>query len=354
LVPSPVFATAYHQCLDDQAPTVYGRWEHDTAVNLERALGALDGGLATVFTSGMAAISATMLSLVRAGDTVVLARDATYYETLQIAEQLGALGVHTRLLDDVETELAEAAQGARLVLLESPVNPFMTLRDLRQCAAVAHAAGALLAVDNSVSSPLGQRPLDLGADLVITSDAKVVGGHNDVILGHVSTKDEQLTGQLRRWRHLHGMIAGPFECWLVHRSVGTLELRLDRQSANAQALVELLQDRPEVKDLRWPGWSRDPQAALARAQMIRPGGMFSLRLPDRAHLHRFLRASECIMTATSYGGLQTMANDISTWPALKAEEGFVRISAGCENTRDLSADVVRALDAASSGSEDPR
>lgn len=346
LGPSPVFATAYHQDLDDKAPTVYGRWEHDAAVGLERALGELDGGHATVFNSGMAAISAAMFSVLRAGDTVVLVRDQTYYETMQIAEQLDELGVRTRLIDDVEEELPDAARGARLVLIETPVNPFMTIRDVRFCAEAVHAAGALLAVDNSVSSPLGQRPLDLGADLVITSDAKVVGGHNDAILGHVTTLDQGLTDGLRRWRHLHGTIAGAFDCWLVHRSLGTLELRLDRQTANAGALVDILQDRPEVSDLRWPGWVRDPQVELARAQMARAGGMFSFRLPGRAHLHRFLRASRFVIPATSYGGLQTMANDIATWPNVKVEEGFVRISAGCENTDELRADVQLALDAA--------
>ncbi|MGW4551919.1 PLP-dependent transferase [Streptomyces violaceorubidus] len=345
LVHSPSFSTAYHQDLDDVAPTRYGRWGHESADFLEGALGALDGGLSIVFNSGMSAISATLLSLVRSGEVLVVAHD-TYYETRQIADQLRERGVCIRVLTDVVRQLPEAVDGARLVLLESPTNPLMSIHDLRECARLVHDAGALLAVDNSVSSPLGQRPLDLGADVVVTSDAKIVGGHNDLILGHVTVRDPELDSLLRDWRHLHGSIPSAFDCWLAQRSIGSLEMRVERQTANATALTEILARRDEVTDLRWPGWTGDPGYAIASRQMIRGGGLLAFRLPGREHLHRFLRASRLITPATSYGGLQSMANDIATWPHIKVPPGYVRISCGCETTADLVQDVLHALDTA--------
>jgi cystathionine gamma-lyase len=171
LSPSPEFATAYHQDLDDVAPTIYGRWGHDAADRLEASLGALDQGQSVVFNSGMAAVSAVLLGLLRPGDKLVVFEGGTYYETRQIAEQLVERGVVVRVLPR-DANLSEAVTGARLVVLESPSNPLLDLYDLRAACEVAHAAGALVAVDNSVSSPLGQVPLSLGADLVMSSDAR--------------------------------------------------------------------------------------------------------------------------------------------------------------------------------------
>ena len=345
LVPPLSLTTAHHQDLDDIAPTRYGRWEHDSAAGLEEVLGPLDSGMAVVFNSGMSAISAVMMTLLRPGDTLVVGAD-NYYETRQIADQLSDRGVLVRCLTDVSRQLPEAVANARLVLLESPTNPLVCIHDLRECARLSHQAGALFAVDNSLSSPLGQRPLDLGADMVLTSDAKVVGGHNDIILGHVTTRDPELAKQLRYWRHLHGSIPSTFDCWLARRSIGTLELRHERQTANAAALTELLHRRREVTSLRWPGWKLDPDHEVASRQMVRGGGVLAFRLPGREHLHRFLKASSLIVPATSYGGLQTMANDIATWPHITVPPGLVRISCGCEPTHELVDDVRQALDAA--------
>jgi cystathionine gamma-lyase len=345
LTASPAFATAYHQDLDDVAPVVYGRWGHDSSERLELLLGSLDSGRAVVFNSGMAAISAVLLGLLRPGQVVVMFEGGTYYETRQIADHLIERGVTVRTVSNV-AELQGAVVGARLVVLESPSNPTMRIYDIRAVAATASAAGALSAVDNSVSSPLGQCPLDLGADLVVSSDAKVVCGHNDLILGHVSTRDEDLLDALRQWRHLHGGMPSAFACWLAQRSIGTLEMRLRQQSSNAAALVGLLTGRPEVSDLRWPGSPVDPQYALASGQMTLPGGLVAFRLPSREHLHRFLRASRLVSATTSYGGLQTTANDIGAWPNLRVPAGFVRLSCGCEDEADLEADVWQALDAA--------
>lgn len=345
MVASPEFASAYHQDLDDLAPVRYGRWGHRSADQLEDALGVLDRGRSVVFNSGMAAVSAVLLGLLRPADRLVLFEGGTYYETRQIADQLAGRGIEVVVLGAME-DLPAAAVGARLVVVESPSNPLLELYDLREIAGIAHAAGALVAVDNSVASPLGQCPLELGADLVMCSDAKVVGGHHDLVLGHVSCRDPALLTALRDWRYLHGGIPAAFTCWLALRSIGTLELRVQRQNANAAALVKLLAARAEVTGLRWPGWPSDPQYQLASRQMTLGGGLLAFRLPDRAYLHRFLRASGLISAATSYGGLQSTANDIGAWPHLAVPAGLVRISCGCEATADLVADVREALDKA--------
>ncbi|QNE17465.1 aminotransferase class I/II-fold pyridoxal phosphate-dependent enzyme [Kribbella qitaiheensis] len=345
LVVSPEFATAYHQDLDDVAPVRYGRWGHRSADHLEEVLGALDRGRSVVFNSGMAAVSAVLLALLRPSDRLVLFEGGTYYETRQIADQLAGRGIEVQVLKAM-AELPAAVVGARLVVVESPSNPLLDLYDLREIARIAHAAGALVAVDNSVASPLGQCPLDLGADLAMCSDAKVVGGHHDLVLGHVSSRDAELLTALQDWRYLHGGIPSAFTCWLALRSIGTLELRVQRQNANAGALVKLLATRPEVTGLRWPGSPADPQYPLAARQMMLGGGLLAFRLPGRPYLHRFLRASRLIVPATSYGGLQSTANDIGAWPHLAVPAGLVRISCGCEDTADLVDDVRDALDKA--------
>ncbi|TCO40506.1 cystathionine gamma-lyase [Kribbella antiqua] len=345
LTVSPEFATAYDQDLDDIAPVRYGRWGHRSAEQLEECLGRLDRGSSVVFNSGMAAVSSVLLALVRPGERLVLFEGGTYYETRQIAEQLAGRGVAVRVIASM-AELPEAVVGARLVVVESPSNPLLDLYDLRAVARIAHDAGAIVAVDNSVASPLGQCPLELDADLVMSSDAKVIGGHNDLVLGHVSTRDDQLLKTLQDWRYLHGSIPSAFTCWLALRSIGTLELRVERQNASAAALVKLLASRPEVTGLRWPGAPADPQHPIAAAQMRLGGGLLTFCLPDRAYLHRFLRSCRLIVPATSYGGLQSTANDIGAWPHLNVPGGLVRISCGCEDTTDLVDDVRQALDLA--------
>src|SRR5262249_34040467 len=159
--------------------------------------------------------------------------------------------------------------GAALVLLETPSNPGLDVCDLAEVSAAAHRAGALVAVDNTTATPLGQRPLDLGAHLVLASHPQAPAGHRDLLLGHASTRDAELAARLRDWRTHAGSIPGPFEAWLAHRSLGTLDLRLARQAANALALAELLRGRPEVAGLRYPGLPGDPAHPLAARPMRR-------------------------------------------------------------------------------------
>ena len=234
LLPGPVLAAPYHLRGDkDAAPYGYGRDENPSWTHLERALGELDGGESTVFASGMAAVTAVLFTVLKSGDVLVACGDGYPGIRGLARERLEPLGVETRLVPT--TEIADAAEGASLVWLETPSNPRLDVVDIAAAAEAAHAAGALLAVDNTVCTPLGQQPLAHGADFAMLSGTKSLCGHSDVLLGAVSVRDGSLAEGLRRWRTLSGAIAGGFEAWLAHRSLATLGLRLERSSANAAA-----------------------------------------------------------------------------------------------------------------------
>ena len=235
--------------------------------------------------------------------------------------------------------------GATLLLVETPSNPGLDVCDLRAAAAAAHSAGALLAVDNTTATPLGQRPLALGADLTVASDTKALSGHGDVLLGHVTAADPALAQRLREARTRTGALPGPMEAWLAHRGLGTLDLRLARQAANAEALARALREHPTVTDVRWPGLTDDPSHAVAATQMRRWNGVLRFTLPSVEAVSRFLAASRYTASATSFGGLRSTADRRQRWGDAVAP-GLVRFSAGCEDTDDLVDDVVTALDTA--------
>src|SRR5204862_1745085 len=172
-----------------------------------------------------------------------------------------------------------AFDGVHLLLLETPANPGLDVCDIAALSAAAHAAGALVAVDNTTATPLGQRPLDLGADLVVASATKALAGHSDLLLGYACARDEALAATLRDWRDHTGAIPGPLETWLVHRGIGTLDLRLGRQSATAAAVAALLAERG--MPVRWPGLPTDPAYPVASRQMARIPGVVTFTLPDR-------------------------------------------------------------------------
>jgi len=272
-LPGPVFASAYH--LDPAAgpmPGVdgYGRPDNATRRALEAAIGELEGGECVAVASGMAAVTAALLLLTRPGDTVLVPADGYYRTRSFAAEALPPRGV--RVLTAPTAGPYPPLDGVRLVLLETPANPGLDVCDISALAARAHAAGALLAVDNTTATPLGQRPLDLGADLVVASGTKALAGHADLLLGYVCTRRPDLAAAIRDWRDTTGSIPGPFDCWLAHRSLATLDLRLARQTANAAALAALLANRPDVRSVRWPGLPTDPAYPLASRQMRRVPG----------------------------------------------------------------------------------
>ena len=230
--------------------------------------------------------------------------------------------------------------------MESPSNPKLEVYDLAALAESARAAGALSVVDNTTAGPLYQRPLDLGADYVMTSATKHLSGHADLMLGYVATRDPERAQALRDWRTKTGSIPGPFEVWLAHRSLATYALRLERGSANALALAELLADRDDVTGVRYPGLPGDPGHEIARRQMRGFGTVVVFDAGSRERAERFLASAELITEATSFGGVQTTAERRGRWSGDDVTDGFIRLSAGCEDTADLLADVERALDAA--------
>jgi cystathionine gamma-lyase len=343
----PVLAAAYHLG-PPEAPTpvdFYGRSANPTWRALEAAIGELDGGHTVLFASGMAAVSAMLRLLCRPGSAVVLPADGYYLARALAAEELAPLGVEVREVPTAGPWPSALFDGASLVLLETPSNPRLDVCDIAELADRAHAAGALLAVDNTTATPLGQRPLALGADLVVASDSKALSGHSDLILGHVSSADPELAGRLATARNRGGAVPGPFETWLAHRGLGTLDLRLARQAENAAALATALSEHPGVLQVRWPGLPGDPSFELASRQMRRFGGVLSFELPSEAAVGRFLATSSLVASATSFGGLSSNLDRRARWGDLVGP-GFVRMSAGCEDTADLVADVLKSLDAA--------
>ncbi|MGV9562430.1 cystathionine gamma-lyase [Streptomyces sp. NPDC003480] len=348
-LPGPVFAAHFHLPGEPTGPYTYGRDENPTWTHLERAIGELEapgeeGVEALTFASGMAAISAVLFSQLRAGDTVVLPEDG--YQVLPlVGEQLTAYGIEVRTAPTGDDAQLDVLKGAKLLWIETPSNPGLDVCDVRRLVAAAHAQGVLVAVDNTLATPLGQRPLELGADFSVASGTKMLTGHGDILLGYVASGNAGLMTAVRRWRKIVGAIPGPMEAWLAHRSLATLRLRADRQSANALVVAEALRGRAEVTGLRYPGLPDDPSHKIAAQQMRRFGCVVSFSLPTRARADRFLDALRIVDDATSFGGVRSTAERRGRWGGDAVPEGFIRLSVGAEDPEDLVADVLRALDA---------
>jgi cystathionine gamma-lyase len=343
LLPGPAFASTFP--LDPATGPMagrnsYGRPDSATRRRLEAAIGELEGGQCLAFATGMAAVSAALLALVRAGHTVVLPSDG-YYETRAWGKRaLTERGVAVTLVPTAGPY--PSFERVRLALLETPANPGLDVCDIEAVARAAHAAGALVAVDNTTATPLGQTPLDLGADLVVASGTKALAGHSDVLLGYVASRDPVVIEAIRWWRDSTGAIPGDFEAWLAHRSLPTLDLRLARQSQNAAAVAAALAEHPSVLSVRWPGLDTDPSYTVAAKQMRRIPGVVTFELESAGSVAQFLQSSKLVIAATSFGGLHTTADRRAQWGD-DVPEGLVRLSCGVEDTPDLVADIRAAL-----------
>jgi cystathionine gamma-lyase len=274
---------------------------------------------------------------------------SSYYTGRVIANGYFAqMGVQVRVAPTANNAQRHQLAGAKLLWLESPANPGLDVCDIAALSEAAHAVGALVAVDNTTPTPLGQQPLVLGADFSVASDTKALTGHSDLILGHVAARDSVWADKIRTWRTQMGSIPGPMEVWLAHRSLATLQLRLERQCQNAIRIAQFLSTRSEISGLRYPGLPSDPAFGIASQQMRYCGPVISFTLPTRAKAEKFLASAQLVAEATSFGGLHTTAERRARWGGDVIPEGFIRFSVGCEDADDLIEDLAQALDTASS------
>jgi cystathionine gamma-synthase len=309
----------------------YGRYGNPTWAAFEEALGALEGGRCLSFASGLAGV-ATVLDLVGQGATVVAPRHAYNGTVMQLADLEARGRLTARLVDLTDTDaVVQACEDAALVWLESPTNPALEVAEIEVIAAAAHEAGAYVVVDNTFATPLRQRPLALGADLVVHSATKYLSGHADAVLGAVITNDDQLYDVLKGRRDLVGAIPGTLEAWLALRGLRTLHLRIDRAESNATELVRRLGDHPGVVEVRYPGF----------------GGIVSMVLAGGADAADLVTRSTTLWVhATSLGGVESTLERRRRWKTEPATipEGLVRLSVGIEDVEDLWADLTQALD----------
>lgn len=346
-VPPPIVnASMYHLPGDPSGFRQYGRFDNPTWEAAEESLSHLEDAPALAFPSGMAAIAATFYALLRTGDRILLPADG-YYTTRVLAERfLRQMGV---AFDTRPTAafLDGGFEGYRLVFAETPSNPGLDLCDLAAASRLARRADALLVVDNTTMTPFGQRPLELGADIVVASDTKAPNGHSDLLFGHVASREAAIMEALREWRKLSGAIPGPFEAWLLHRGLETLEMRFERMCDTAETIAPRLASRPAVRAIRYPGLESHPAHHLAGRQMRRHGFLIGLTLASEEAAERFIEKCEPIQPATSFGGLHTSAERRARWGDA-VDPGFVRLSIGCEPARELWPAIEAALDATAS------
>jgi len=340
-----VLASTYHQ----GGPIGYGRYGNPTWSAFEQALGALEGGTATAFASGLAAVAST-LDLVPDGAAVVAPRHAYSGSLGLLADRESRGRLRVRLVDIADTAaVAAACQGAALLWVETPTNPALEIADLPGVISVARAAGALVAVDNTFATPLVQRPLSVGADLVVHSATKYLAGHSDVLLGAVVTTRGDLLARVVAHRSLLGAVPGAMEAWLALRGLRTLPVRLDRAQANAAELARRLLDHPQAYRVRYPGLPADPGHARATSQMNGFGAIVCVEIAGgAAAADRAVGACRLWVAATSLGGVESTLERRRRWPAESAgiPEGLVRLSVGIEDVEDLWSDLDQALRAA--------
>lgn len=342
-IPLPLtMASIFHAPGDATGFDQYGRFSNPTWHAVEHVLGHLENAECVAFPSGMAAISAAFLGLVKTGDRILLPSDG-YHTTRALAERfLKPLGVGYDVRPTA-TMLDGGFAGYRAVFVESPSNPRLDICDIAAVAEAVHEQGGILIVDNTTMTPFGQRPLDLGADIVVSADTKAINGHSDVLFGHVASRDADIVARVKDWRETAGGIPGPFEAWLVHRGLETLDVRFDRMCSSAETIAKRLKGHRAVRGLRYPGLDGDPSHNLARAQMERFGFLVSFELASETDAEAFIDNCTLIESATSFGGVHTSAERRSK-RGDAVPPGFVRLSIGCEPVEELWQAIETSLD----------
>lgn len=358
-VTTPIYQTStYHQKeLGGGAKYEYTRGENPTRFALESVMADIENGTdGFAFSSGMAAIHATM-SLLKAGDHIVMANDV-YGGTFRLVNRIMAeLGIKYTAVDTADSDALKAAMTpeTKMVYLESPSNPLMHVTDIAEASKIAHEGGAIAVVDNTFASPYNQNPLDLGADVVVHSGTKYLGGHADLLSGFVVVKDAKLAERIKFIQMSIGAVLSPQDSYMVQRSIKTLALRVQRHNENAMALAEFLNNHPKVAKVYFPGLPGTPDHEIAKKQMRGFGGMMSIELQPGLDVKKFVENLDVFLLAESLGGVESLIEvpAVMTHASIPREiriangikDELVRISVGIEDIDDLIADMSKGLDA---------
>ncbi|WP_338748481.1 cystathionine gamma-synthase [Janibacter alittae] len=333
----------------------YARTGNPTRQALEANAASIEGGsYGRAFASGMAATDAMLRAALRPGDHLVIPDDA-YGGTFRLIDKVFThWGIEYTPAPVVDVEAIRAAirPNTKLVWLETPTNPLLNIGDIAAIAEVAHGAGAKLVVDNTFASPYLQQPLALGADVVLHSSTKYLGGHSDVVGGLLVTDDEQLDADIAFLQNGSGGVPGPFDAYLTMRGIKTLGVRMERHCDNAEAVVDMLSARPEISSVLYPGLPGHPGQEAAQRQMRRFGGMLSVRMAGGVEAAKQLCSRVEVFTlAESLGGIESliehpgaMTHASTAGSMLEVPEDLVRLSVGIEEAGDLLADLEQALD----------
>ena len=336
----------------------YARAGNPTRDSLQTLLASLEGGASALsFASGLAAEDALLRAVLRPGDKVLMTNDV-YGGTHRLVNRLyvpWGVGLSTVEMSDLDAVRAALAEGVRVLWIETPSNPLMKISDIAALAELGHEHGALVVVDNTFASPYLQQPLALGADVVVHSTTKYLGGHSDVVGGAVVLNDEELAGKVKFVQFGGGAVSGPLDAWLTVRGIKTLAVRMERHSSNALAVAQALDGHDAVERVYYPGLESHPGHELAARQMRGFGGMLSVQLAGgAAAARRFAESTRLFQLAESLGGVESligypaeMTHASVAGTELAVPENLVRLSVGIEDVDDLVTDVLEALDSLS-------
>ncbi len=342
----------------------YARTQNPTRTALEHNLAALENGAAAVcFSSGLAALDA-ILKMLNPGDEILSTNDLYGGSYRLMTKIFSKFGLKPRFVDmsNPATLASQFTDNTKLVWVETPTNPMLRIVDIEAVVAEAHKRGAVVCVDNTFASPYLQNPLDLGADLVLHSATKYLGGHSDLVLGAVIAKDEAMAEELRFIQNAAGAIPGPMDCFLTLRGIKTLHLRVQRSCENAAAIAEFLRNHPKVANAYYPGFTDHPSHEVAAKQMKHFGGMVSFDLVGDQYddAKKVLSSTHLFSLAESLGGVESLIGHPAsmTHASIPREErlkvgltdSLIRLSVGVEDVTDLLQDLRKALDALSSSS----
>ncbi|MET0781860.1 MAG: cystathionine gamma-synthase [Microbacterium sp.] len=333
----------------------YGRSGNPTRTALETQIAAIEGGRHGLsFSSGLAAEDALLRAVLKPGDEVLLGNDVYGGTYRLIARILGPWGIGLRIVDMSDLDAVAAAleeRPAQILWVETPSNPLLRITDIAGLARLGRDAGALVVVDNTFASPALQRPLALGADVVVHSATKYLGGHSDVVGGALVIADDAVAESVRFLQFAAGAVSGPLDAWLTTRGIKTLGIRMHKHSENAGAVADFLDAHDRVAHVYYPGLPSHPGHELAARQMSAFGGIVSLALGDAATARRFAESTRLFQLAESLGGVESLVNypDEMTHASVRGTElavpdDVIRLSVGIESVDDLLADLASALE----------